>query len=380
MKALIVNHSDPFATGGGSFASHAYCRAFSDIFNGNVDITIFEESKFQVDPMIKVSNYLRVKRRPFIHRIISIFTGDIQRYTTFIKNHLKNNVGVYDFVVLNGSYEGGALVEVCKNNGVKVITIHHNYDPQYAYDNISIPLYREIYTHHVYNLQRKAYRESDINLFLTKQDLELCKNNYGETSAKNEIIGVFDFKDIETPNFSMSKSKKITFVITGSLCTLQGVDGIKFFFRKLYKHLPQDATIIISGRSPKKDVIDICAKYDNVQLIPNPENMNSVISVGDIYICPTRLGGGLKLRVLDGLRLGLPVITHTCSSRGYDEFKGHDYFRPFNDENEFVNVINDIISLYKNNKIDKEIVYKEFVRAFSYKSGLERLKKILRSK
>lgn len=379
MKALIVNHSDPFATGGGSFASHAYCRAFSDLLNGNVDITIFDESKSQVDPKIKVSNYFRVKKRSIIRRIISIFTGDVQRYTTFIKNHLKNNVGVYDFVVLNGSYEGGALVKVCKNYGVKVITIHHNFDPEYAYDNISIPLYREIYTHHVYNLQRKAYRESDINLFLTKQDLELCKNNYGETSAKNEIIGVFDFKDIETPNFGMSKSKNITFVITGSLCTIQGVDGIKYFFNKLYKHLPKDATIIISGRSPKKDVINLCAKYDNVKLIPNPENMNSIISSSDIYICPTRLGGGLKLRVLDGLRLGLPVITHTCSARGYDVFHECDYFRPFNDENEFVVAINDIISLYKKNNIEKEIVYNRFVQAFSYKSGLEKLKEILRN-
>lgn len=374
---LIINHSDPFANGGGSFASHAYCRAFSEIANGAVDICIFEESKWKEDPSIKVSQYLRVKQRSTIQRFLSLFTGDIQRYSSFLRKHLAVNKGVYDQIVLNGSFEGGALVDMCKEYGAKVITIHHNYDPEFAYDNISLPVYREIYTHHVYNLQKKAYQSSDLNLFLTKQDIVLCEQKFGKTSARNELLGVFDFKDPIRPDFEKKQNEKITFVVTGSLCTVQGVDGVKYFFEKLYKHLPKETELIIAGRSPKDEIINLCSQYDNVKLIPNPENMNDVISSGDVYICPTRLGGGLKLRVLDGLRLGLPVITHSCSARGYDAFHGSEYFRSFTDENEFAKAVNDIVALYNSNKIDKESVYNKFIEVFSYKSGVDNLKRIL---
>lgn len=375
-RILIINHSDPFANGGGSFASHAYCRAFSEIANGDIDICIFDESKWKVDPDIKVSQYLRVKQRSTVQRVLSLLTGDIQRYTSFLREHLEKK-GVYDLIILNGSFEGGALVDMCKDYGAKVVTIHHNYDPEFARDNISVPIYREIYTHHVYKLQKKAYQKSDLNLFLTKQDIDLCEQKYGKTSARNELLGVFDFKDPITPSFEKKQNDKITFVITGSLCTIQGVDGVKYFFENLYNHLPKEAEVIVAGRSPKDEIINLCALHENVKLIPNPENMNDVISSGDVYICPTRLGGGLKLRVLDGLRLGLPVITHSCSARGYDAFHGSEYFRSFNDENEFAKAVNDIVVLYDHNKIDKQSVFNKFIEVFSYKSGVENLKRIL---
>lgn len=376
-KTLIINHANPFAKGGASYASHAYIKAISEIKNGKVDVCIFKESKWPIDPTIKVDNYLYVEKRPLIERALSIITGDIQRYTSFLKNHLREHQSEYDTVVLNGSFEGGALVDMCKDYGAKVITIHHNYDPEFAYDNISVPVYREIYTHHVYNLQKKAYQRSDMNLFLTKQDIELCEHKFGKTSARNELLGVFDFKDPIAPEFGKNQSDKMTFVITGSLCTVQGVDGVKYFFEKLYKYLPKESELIIAGRSPKEDIISLCAQHNNVKLIANPENMTDVISSGDVYICPTRLGGGLKLRVLDGLRLGLPVITHSCSARGYDAFHGSDYFRSFDDEVEFSKAVNDIVALYKNKRIDKESVYNKFIAVFSYKSGVENLKRIL---
>ena len=77
--------------------------------------------------------------------------------------------------------------------------------------------------------------------------------------------------------------------------------------------------------------------HSNVELIPNPEDMNKVIGSGDIYICPTRVGGGLKLRIMDGLKLGLPVITHDCSSRGYDAFYGTPYLKSFSNKEGFKN-------------------------------------------
>ena len=230
-------------------------------------------------------------------------------------------------MVFNGSYEGGALVDICKKYNLKVITIHHNYDPKYAYDNITIPIYKDIFRFHVFRLQKNAYKKSNINLFLTNDDLDECAKEYGETNALNAVLGVFEYQNVAPLSVNKKMVAPLTFVITGSLCTVQGVDSIKYFFQELYCYLPIDCKVIIAGRTPTAEVENLCSQYTNVCLIPNPKNMSEVISSGDIYICPTRLGGGLKLRVMDGLRLGLPVITHKFSARGYSLFENTDYFR-----------------------------------------------------
>ena len=65
--------------------------------------------------------------------------------------------------------------------------------------------------------------------------------------------------------------------------------------------------MIIAGRNPAAILIEKCKCLPNVTLIPNPENMQDILMQGDVYICPTRLGGGLILRIMDGLRLGSRV-------------------------------------------------------------------------
>lgn len=376
-RLLIINHSDPFANGGGSFASHAYCKAFSDIASGNIDICIFEDSIWPIDESIRVQTYYKVKQRSIIERSLSIFNGNIQRYSGFAKKLLANKASLYDFVVMNGSYEGGGLVDLFHRYGIKVITIHHNYDPEYAYDNMSIPVFRSLYKYYVFKLQKKAYLKSDLNLFLTNEDMQTCREKFGKTNAKASVVGVFDFKEPDIVQLSTQRREVLTFIITGSLCTVQGVDGIKYFFNVLYKHLPVNSKVIIAGRSPKDEVIKLCARHPNVELIPNPHNMMEVISTGDIYICPTRLGGGLKLRVMDGLKMGLPVITHFCSARGYDAFENSPFFKSFNTEDEFKCILNAMVENCYNNNISKKDVYECYIGAFSYKSGLERLKNIL---
>lgn len=375
-RILIINHSDPFAKGGGSYASHAYTKAFAELVDGNIDVCMMAESVFPFDKSIKVNSVIRVPRRSQIIRALSLLTGDIQRYSSFVKRHLRANPNTYDMAVLNGSFEGGALVDICHSYGLKVVTIHHNYDPDYAYDNIRTPIYRNIYRHHVYNLQKNAYKKSDYNLFLTKEDINQCKKEFGTTNGINRLIGVFEFQEIPKLGKKEMVKHPLTFSVTGSLCTVQGVDGLSFFFQELYNYLPQNCKIIVSGRTPTKDVEYLCAIHENVTLIPNPENMSDIISSSDIYICPTRIGGGLKLRVMDGLRLGLPVITHKCSARGYDAFYNHPYFKSFSTPEEFGCAVNEMLMLYDRKEIKKEDVYEKYCKAFSYKSGVERLKKI----
>ena len=373
-KILFLTPMNPLGIGGGSFATHAYLRAFSDLYHGNVDILMADTWKDGWDQRVKVRNTFIAESLPLVNYGLSLFTGEIQRYSRVAKKILEEHPNDYSCVVSNGSSISGKLIQTTRKLGIKLITIHHNFEPEYFADN-SKGLHRFLYLPIVRKLEKKAYQNSDVNLFLTHQDLEKFHYEYGDNNKKNAVIGVFEFEDYKLPVLQKHESQRLTFVITGSLCTMQGVDGILYFFKDLYQYLPSNANIIIAGRNPDNAVVSLCDSHKNVTLIPNPQDISEVIGTGNIYICPTRVGGGLKLRVMDGLKLGLPVITHTCSARGYDMFLETPYLKSFKDGREFKKAIDEILANIE--VYSKEEIIERYRRSFSYAEGFKRLKRIL---
>lgn len=382
MHFLFITQHNPFAwISGGALASHAFLRAFSDLSEGSITV-ICADSVQQTpkDPNIHFTSIYYVPKRSLLSRFLSVFTGHLHRYTSFVKSHLKRCQTHYDIIVFDHNCIAGSLVKFCNSLGFRTITIHHNYEVEFYKDNHS-GLARALWVPHVLRNERRAYNDSYLNLFLTKYDLETFSRVYGSSKGRNEVLGVFECQDIPKLPCSLAnhyKEGRLVFAITGSLCTTQGVDGIKFFIQSLIDCLPIESEVIIAGRNPTDEVVSICSSYPQIHLIANPRDMSQVIGNSDIYICPTRLGGGIKLRIMDALRLGIPVISHSCSARGYDSmFNSPLCFRSFNDKKGFRDAVNEFISLARNGFLDRKSIQSYYIEVFSYNSGLNRLKRIL---
>lgn len=106
--------------------------------------------------------------------------------------------------------------------------------------------------------------------------------------------------------------------------------------------------------------------------------MASVISKGQIYLCPIRLGSGIKVRITDDLRAGLPVIAHKVSARGYSDFIEKGYMLSFESKEEFADALRTMI-----NRIDsKPGIYQDirsyYVNSHSFACGVSKLKIVLK--
>lgn len=381
MSILYICQHDPFETsGGGSMASHAYLRAFTDYAQGNLDLICASCVCNKKDANLRLRSVLKVKERSYINKLLSIFNGYLNRYISFVKSYLLSNKDFYNVVVFDHSCISGPLVKFAKNLGLRTVTIHHNYEKEYFEDNHSA-LANLLFLHHVKRWERLAYLNSNVNIFLTSQDKETFKNVYGDTNGTCAVIGAFEFynyKQIQVKDQITSNS--ITFAITGTLNSFQTIDAIKFFFKDLYQHLPQNCKVIIAGRNPGVIIQRLCIDHSNVQLIPNPDDMNEVLSHANVYLCATRLGGGLKLRVMDGLKNGLPVITHSCSARGFDCFYGMNIFKTYNTPEEFKTAVDEIVGEILNGDINRQSVMDTYRDYFSYQAGLRRLSDVLENK
>ena len=102
--------------------------------------------------------------------------------------------------------------------------------------------------------------------------------------------------------------------------------------------------------------------------------MEPILEAADCYICPTSLGSGIKLRVLDGLKWGLPVVAHDVSARGYERMEETGCLLRYSDGTSFRAALTQL----RERALNKEKVLAAYRNVFSLEAGCKRLESILR--
>ena len=168
-------------------------------------------------------------------------------------------------------------------------------------------------------------------------------------------------------------------VVTGSLSSPQTLDGVLWFLRQVWPFLRRrvpELDLRIAGQSPSPGLAARC-RQSEVELVADPEDMDRVVSGAAIYLCPVRLGSGIKLRVMDGLRHGALVVTHEVSARGYREFLDRPWLSTYTGAEECVDVLTRVC---KEGPFDGAAQVQQTYREnFTFDAGVRRIGQTLRA-
>jgi hypothetical protein len=371
-RILFIATNNLYLRTGGGLANFAFFEAIKKIFPEKVDIILPQEACEEIK-----ENYFPVPRRNRLIALLSLFTGHLHRFRRYVIKHIKKYPNMYKLCVINEGMYAGDMINYIQSMKIKVVVIHYDYSKEYHLDNKSIATFYGIFPYYVIRNERNAYYRADLNLFLTKADMVLFERQYGKSNGKRAVIGTFEPFRRRLPIVE-NGNRLYTMVITGSLGSRQTECGIKDFYKNYYVLLRKEfpnIKILFAGRDPTKTIMSIVKKEtDNMTIIRNPGSMEEIVRQGIIYYCPTNVGGGLKLRVMDGLRQGLPVLAHKVSARGYDVFFDKPYFKIYYDKESFKSGLVSLINLYNKNKIDGKQIQDDYKNIFDLESGCKRLK------
>ncbi len=379
-KVLYIASIDPFKTGGGGQATKAYMQSVLDLFGEeNVDIMIGEE--YSIPKNYMRLNYCRIGRSSFIKKVLNFLLSMLSRFTSGAIGYVKRNREKYSLIIFNrGDIAGIAAKKIKALGGCKVCVIHHNFEVEYFMDNKGLLTLYGKWDGLIKKVERTAYKNADINLFLAPQDKEKFQKEYGNSRGKNIVIGCYETKDALQPVNNETK-KDFDFSISGTLAnyqTYRGIEDLKINYLDCIKKYIPHPSILLTGRKPSPLIFDIQEEFPNIfNIVPNPEDIFAQVCRGCIYICPTNIGGGLKLRAMDGLKCGLPVLVHEVSARGYDAFWDKPYFKIYNDKESFAKGLSQIILLIKTDSDLGESIKRDFYQYFGYQEGKHRLEEAL---
>ena len=91
------------------------------------------------------------------------------------------------------------------------------------------------------------------------------------------------------------------------------------------------ASLILAGRSPDPAVRAL-SESDGVRLIENPGDTRPLLSAAHLTIVPFKMGGGTRIKILEAMAMGLPVIATPLAAEGLDLADGEDLLLSDTDE------------------------------------------------
>lgn len=371
MNTLFITFSYLRGNRGGIYASRTHINMFATLSDS---MTLLYPYTKGMEPEFiyedKITMVPVEDKRNLVLKYLDLMAGKRHRFINIAKEYVDSRK--FDTVVFDGSIVSSELIKLFKSRSFKIITIHHNYEMEYLRGDA--PFYTKPFDLFWTKKQEgEAVNKSDLNLTLTVQDAELLKKNY-KSKTPMEVLGVFDYLPREYSKLE-NKKRGHRFVITGGLGSKQNEDSLIPWLTTYFPVLKEkvtDAQLVLAGRSPSEKLIKVAIDM-GAEVIPSPVNMVPILESGDYYICPTDRGGGLKLRIMDGLKYGMPVLTHTVSARGYDEMINKGMVFSYHDKVSFIESLNIMLST----NLSQQYICECYADKFSFNSGIKLLKKIL---
>lgn len=138
-----------------------------------------------------------------------------------------------------------------------------------------------------------------------------------ESNISTSVVpnGVTVKKDVQrTP-------KNGRFLFVGGLDWYPNTDAIIFLLREvapLLSAYSDKIQIDIVGKNPNSEITSLVEKFEFISLHGYVEDIEAMYANAQAFICPLRDGGGTKLKVLDAMMHGLPVIGTEIAFEGID--------------------------------------------------------------
>ena len=371
MKLLYITYHYIDGHGGGVIGTKAYINAFAELSDEITLLYPYKDNPVVEDLNPKVKAMPLRNDRSRFKKGLDLLTGRSNPFRLCTDYVDKER---FDTVVFDTCMVSHGLIGRFKSQGIRIITVHHNYQYEFFRDN-SKTLFRLPTLFWVRRFEREAVRMSDLNITVTEEDLQSLKENYGSGTERFEAVG--SFEEIRRSHPVYPTVEEPRFLISGGLNDMQTekslLHWIEHYFPLLKEHFPA-ASLTIAGRSPSDRLTNLAARH-GIRVIPSPESMNPILAEAKYYICPTFLGSGRKMRVLDGLSHGLPAICHSVSARGYGSFIKSGAILEYYDLASFQLAIQKLENL----DLDREGTIRLYENEFAFDRGKERLANALKT-
>lgn len=147
----------------------------------------------------------------------------------------------------------------------------------------------------------------------SEKDRKIIRNEYGIDSR----VTNFYLDDMVVNAYPRKIEKQLVFM--GKWKRADNYDGIKWFFDNVYNNIDKCYKIIIIGKWLPDDFVAQIKNLPNVEYLGFVDNPYDLIANSTATISPIFSGAGVKVKVVESLACGTPVIGNEIAFEGISE-------------------------------------------------------------
>ncbi|TEU05939.1 MAG: glycosyltransferase, partial [Candidatus Aminicenantes bacterium] len=158
------------------------------------------------------------------------------------------------------------------------------------------------------------YRNADKVLVLTPQG----KKELLEICPELDIAVVPHGVDVENFSFSGLEEKEKAIVFVGNYMHYPNADAVLYFHGEIWPLLKSrlpEVKFYVVGQGPPPEVQNL-SKDKTITVTGRVDDVRPFLKKGRVFICPVRLGGGFRGKILEAMAIGRPVVSTSLGAEG----------------------------------------------------------------
>ncbi|MAY83230.1 MAG: glycosyl transferase [Flavobacteriales bacterium] len=171
----------------------------------------------------------------------------------------------------------------------------------------------------VKNYESKIFRKADL-VYATPSDIESFKEAgiNSEKFAKTYHLGNEEL--LYLPAIEYEQTEK-SLVFMGTLSWEPNIDGLLWFIEEVYPSIIEkhpDLKLYVLGKQSDDRLSKLSRDYSGIHLCGFIEDIDQYLRKSRVFIAPLRFGSGMKVKVLEGMYRGLPMVTTEVGAEGLE--------------------------------------------------------------
>ncbi|HVB34920.1 MAG TPA: glycosyltransferase family 4 protein [Patescibacteria group bacterium] len=163
--------------------------------------------------------------------------------------------------------------------------------------------------------ERKLSGRFQVNAVVSEEDAQLLRamNPAAHIHVVENGVDTDYFRPTDAPEEPRS------LIFTGSLDWQPNISAIQYFAQEVWPLVKRgcpDAKLLVAGKSPAESVLRLAERDSSITVFPSPADMRPLLARASVYICPLLEGGGTRLKILDAMAMGKPVVSTPVGCEG----------------------------------------------------------------
>lgn len=173
--------------------------------------------------------------------------------------------------------------------------------------------------------EQKLLSEADVHLVVSEREKILLNRRApgAEVHVVPNGVDTTAFEGVAAERFATGGAARTTVLYVGSMDYHANVDAVMWFAREIWPLIaPQFPELVftIAGRNPGPSVRALASA--DIQVTGSVDDVKPYYAAAAAVVVPLRVGSGTRLKILEAMAAGVPVVSTTLGAEGLNATNG----------------------------------------------------------